>query len=736
MMPYKKVLPFILAAILLALFPGVAQAVKEIEIVGSYFANEYFTDAWNRLELRINNNSAKDFQGSVTFNLGGRYVRDVFVEAGKAGSQFFYLPPLSYVTSDLQLSERIVLRDQRGRIVDETRLTISVGPAPVFVGVMGKQAGDFKRISNTADYLTVVGIGPESLDYLQFTHNFRLLIFSNPGALSLSPQQEANLLSWLEAGGLLLVGGGSGWQQSAALLPPGLLPLRPTGVEMLGADDLAPLGLPYLMPGDYTIGVGDISGRALISSQGKALLVAKEVGRGTVLWSALDLESPPLTNAANAEAFWQKVLLLRPVDKNLAPDANFVNNIFNAISQDDLATSLTPSKLFLILLGYIILVGPVNWLVLWKIDRREWAWFVIPAVALLLTGGFFAFGRLGRSSEEVIFQVNLISQHTARLATAESFSGVFVSSSKRITLSSETMLVPRSGEMESRLEGGKYILELASPPLWSVQQFYASKVLATPGGIELKGDPKSGFQITNNGEQDFYAAFLKLGQDWFTVDDLAAGHSKLVTKANYPDLQSILARYHSSRFFSFPQWYDISYLAPDSPVFFLGFSEVGTLPIDDRKRVAVDIWIQPLALQDLITPGELNIPRGLLTPQVLAPQMDKHPMRDYFYYSGEEAVVDLVFTLPEKIDYSQGEFLLSLDSLWGDSRGKVLLFNFKDNTWQEVGGLDKQGLRIPLTQPGNYVRENRLTVRISYTGELGFNLDGLDISIKGGRIDD
>jgi len=747
-MKLKKTLALVaVAAALLALLPGTAKAKKDISIVGSLFGDQMFPDSWNRLEVRVQNNTGKDFQGSVSVELGGDYVREVFVEAGKTGSLVFYLPPLAYVQRDYYnvSTHRIYLRDQRGRTVSQASLSVgSKTASSFFVGVLGKQAGDLKRISNVLEYLSTVGMNPDNLDNLQFAQNYRAIILNSPGSVTLNPNQAANLRCWLESGGMLVVGGGSGWQQSAALLPSDLLPVRIQGVETIAAGDLVPLGLPSLEEGEYAIATGEAVGQVLISAGDKPLLAAKKVGKGTVLWSALDLEAAPLLNPANFEAFWQKVFLFRPVMKAYSADSNFVNQLFNSISQDSLASTLSPGKLFLLLLGYIILVGPLNWLVLRKIDRREWAWFVIPAVALLFTAGAFAYGRLGRGSDRVLYQVNLIDLYSQKQANVQSLSGIFVPSSRGMTLSSEANLAPLSGEMVSRFDGSQQVLVLNKPPLWSVQKFYGAGVLDLPGAvqIEAKFDGKSfAAKIANNSGQDFFASFLKVGHEWHEVGSLAAGESKTSTVISQPDFTSILSRYNASLSRSFPLYFDFSYFFPNTTVYFLGFGDSGPLSVaGTNKKVALDIWVQTIEAGDIFAAGSLDIPRGVLTPVALgSAATDYYSPRDYHFYSNEEANVDLVFSLPANIDFSKGEFHLNLDSLWGEGKGTVLAYNFRSNAWQELSSLDnlmKQTRTIFLESPGDLVYENQLTVRISYTGDFGFNLDGIDLSINGGRFND
>lgn len=748
----RKRIIFILigTAVLLALAPGTARAEKEV-VIESYnlFGGQLFPFAWNRLEVRVANKSGEDFQGSLTVELGGKYQRQIFAEKGKTGTEVFYLPPLAEVRPDYYNVSgfRLSLADGKGRGVDQSNLPGGTNPTStnLYIGVLGRPAGDFKRLSNALDNLEVVAMLPEYLDNLSFSQNFRGIILSNPGSLTLSPRQAENLLRWLQAGGTLVLGGGSGWQQSAALVPSQLLPVQVSGVENVASADLAPLGIQTQGEKQYTLAVGQLTGEALVSAGERPLLALKKAGRGNVLWAAVDLEASPLDDAANAEAFWEKLFLLAPLQEALSFESSFLSDLFNSLAQDSLAANLSPGKLFLLLLGYILLVGPVNWLVLRKIDRRELAWLIIPAMAVLLTAGAFFYGRLGRGSDEILYQVNLVHQFSPDQALVQGLNGVFVPSTHNITIKSEGYLGPVSDQVTAMPEGEGQVLEINKPPLWSVQKFTGAGFLDLPGQVQVETqyDQAQGrlqAKATNNSGQDFFAAFIKVGQDWYEFGDLPAGGTKSATGTGMPDLQNLLLRYNH-RGQVYLGWYDFDLLFSGSSVYFLGFGARGALPVEGAdKVVALDLWFQPLALADFYPAGPFSVSPGTLTPAVLGSGREERWSKgEYHYYSQEERNLDLVFTLPDNLDYTVGEYYLQLGSFWGEARGTVQVYNFSLGAWQDMEELEtlfKSPAHIRLDTPGDLVHRSRVRVRLCYLGDIGFNLDGISISINGGRIND
>jgi hypothetical protein len=740
MMRLNKALALILAVSLLVLLPGFARAAQEFNIEAALFAG-IFENTWNRMDVRVENKSTSDFQGSILVELQGEYLREVFVEAGKAVTLTLYLPPMGFSSGNGFSQHKISLLDQQGRGVSQETITLgSYTDVSLVAGVMAREFSDFRRITNVLSYLDVQPMYPSSLDFYQFSLNYRAIILSNPD-VTLSPQQSANLRHWLESGGLLIIGGGSGWQQSAAPVPSDLLPVRVQGAETISAGELSPLGLPSLEEGNYAVAVGENLGEVLISSPGgKPLLVAKKVGKGSVLWSALDFEAEPLLNAANAETFWQQIFLLRPLQAVPTLNKGIINQFLNGISQDSLAAALSPGKLFLLLLGYIILVGPVNWVVLRKLDRREWAWFVIPAVAVLLTAGFFAYGRIGRGSDAILYQVNVINQFSAQQANVESFSGVMVPNTRKMTLGSDAHLVPFSEEIASRFVDGRQMLALDSPPLWSVQNFVGAKVVDTPGSVEVNvringSADRFEAKVTNNSGQDFFDSYVKMGNRWLQVGPLASGETKDSASMVHPDLNTILSRYNSF----YGGWFDPSAFVNGMNMCFLGFGDSGQLKVEGINRtVALDIWVQTIDVRDILASGQVTIPRGVLHPTVQGQAVtEDYYIKNYHFFSHGKDSVDLIFSLPDNLDYSSGEFRLYMDNLWGDAEGKISVFNHKSQRWEELSprlasGTD--GFLLPGIE--DLVFENRLTVRIDYSGDFGFYLDSIDIAVFGGRTND
>jgi hypothetical protein len=82
-----------------------------------------------------------------------------------------------------------------------------------------------------------------------------------------------------------------------------------------------------------------------------------------------------------------------------------------------------------VLLLYIVLIGPVNYLVLKRLDRRELAWATIPLLTLVFTGAVYAFGATTKGRTVVVNTVSVVRiAPENRAAEALAFYGIFTPS--------------------------------------------------------------------------------------------------------------------------------------------------------------------------------------------------------------------------------------------------------------------------------------------------------------------
>lgn len=214
-----------------------------------------------------------------------------------------------------------------------------------------------------------------------------ILVLDDVDTSRLSAAQSAGLQAWIESGGQLVVTGGPGGLPTAAGVAD-LLPVTVTGSDTIA--DLPALsefgGVPFSSRGPYVIaGSRLVEGESLIQQEDVPILAYRPVGLGGVYFLALDPKAVPMAGWPGAERVWGLIADQVPQPP---PWGNGIQDGFTATQAVSAIPGLSlPSalQLALFLLIYIAVIGPINFLVLKRLNRRELAWVTIPLLVLLFS---------------------------------------------------------------------------------------------------------------------------------------------------------------------------------------------------------------------------------------------------------------------------------------------------------------------------------------------------------------
>ena len=129
-------------------------------------------------------------------------------------------------------------------------------------------------------------------------------------------------------------------------------------------------------------------------------------GTGAVTIVGFDPATDWIADSKDASTpLWRRLLPARAgTTTALNDDGQLVSAIWNLPS-----LALPPiGGLIALLFGYILLIGPVNYLVLRWLDRREWAWVTIPTLIAVFTVGAFGFGNALRGSDLIVHEIAIV----------------------------------------------------------------------------------------------------------------------------------------------------------------------------------------------------------------------------------------------------------------------------------------------------------------------------------------
>lgn len=219
-------------------------------------------------------------------------------------------------------------------------------------------------------------------------------------------------------------------------------------------------------PSPPNASIEELVGRIELAEGGVAesvpLLVRQAVGLGQVVLVTVDLAEP-------AFAEWEGrprllATLLSAIDTNSSADKSGRRNS-GRLGYDDLSGQLrvaldhfpsvwpinfTAASLFT--LAYLILIGPIDYLLLSKTGiARHWTWFTFPAILLGISGGAWWISQQAHGAQVQVNQVTLIDIDYSQHATRGTYWGALYS--------------PNSQRLRLELEQGKLDwLKAETPP--------------------------------------------------------------------------------------------------------------------------------------------------------------------------------------------------------------------------------------------------------------------------------
>jgi hypothetical protein len=248
---------------------------------------------------------------------------------------------------------------------------------------------------------------PGLLDSVDF------MLFSDIDTGSLSGNQRSALADWVAIGRHLIVTGGPNWQATVAGLLD-LLPLRPTNVQT--ADNLTPLmrwmGKNDDLDGQTIVATGRLApgGRALIeTAEGTPLLARWSYGAGVVDYLAADPANVPLRGWDLMPEFWYAIA--SSIDPLPSWGYGFTRWSDAAAAVEQLpGLDLLPDALplFGFLALYIVLIGPLNYFILNRLNRRELAWLTIPSLIAIFTLLAYLLGTSLRGNQAILSRLMLV----------------------------------------------------------------------------------------------------------------------------------------------------------------------------------------------------------------------------------------------------------------------------------------------------------------------------------------
>ena len=761
-------------------------------------------DGWCPLYILLSNEGANvegELNVAVRSASGGDehdvYVKPVLLPAHSRKAFFLYLPSAGWTS---QLIVRLVSGGET--LVSQPASMRRLGEDDRLYGVASGNPSALNFLSDVAPAGGQAVVAHLSLETLPPTplgwEGLDVLILNDVDTTVLGAEQRQALETWVAHGGHLIVGGGAGAARTVAGVAH-LLPVT-VGGGTRPVDDLWALG-EHVAPGPYAVAEVTLrDGEALIEQrdergdeQGDLILLARRTyGAGKVDFLAFDAGLNPFARWDDNAQMWDFIVGAGTADiQRLAVRNGYSGrDAINAIPGLELPSTL---QILAFMLVYTLLIGPVNYLVLRKLDRRELAWLTIPALVVGFTVLAYVTGFQIRGSAAIVHRLAVVYVPKG-LPSASGGTGR-VSQLVGLFSPRRTTYDVRVQDAQARQMPGDYYGGPAAQPLHvtegaegstvtglrvdvgGIQPFVAEGYVDVPGveaDLELVVGASERPQVQGtlrNGERPLEGAVLIVGGNDQRLGDLEPGEEvtislhlragatsggvggpyypggsgvpeQILGTGNYWDDRNLYRRYQFLQAIFSSEGSGVTYgemrLAPG--LYLVGWAEGEVpLPVEVVGRpfstIETSLYVYDLPVAGLETGTKITIPPGLITRQVEETTGNVDVWPEGFHMEPEAEIMFSFAIWP-------GVAVQQVDELVLDMRGssygrtshppRVSLWNRESDSGWET--LDVGWGRHSIPNAGDYVLPSgAVLLRLETDAEWPADVESLTITITGQR---
>ena len=590
------VICFVIASMFVIL-PKNASARERTDVptlqVKAGFESYYRDGNWIPVQITLHNDGP-DFDGSLSLispnpqfqlsssqEIPSNYQVSISLANGAQKQVIMYLP----LYFDVQ-NVTVKLLNSSGQIVgSQTAPLIPLSQGDVFIGVLSDQNAGFSSLSALS--LPNQG-GSIRLEFLNANimptmaaalKNFNIIVLDNFTTNNLSAIQLNALQNWTNQGGSLILVGGPEWHRTLGTLPAELAPIQVYSSAMI------PAGTVLLPPGSTTQSSGqpkipttlhspvpisaamlkqqanDNKSKIILASQTTPLIVQTRQEQGMIIYLAFDPTLEPILGWQGIGPLWNS-LLLRSMGDQLLPHFGISPGLGSSTQQVEpvlanrmsgFLQSLLPSTipppwrtLAILLLCYLLVLGPIRYLFVKRLKSRYWSWRIILSSILIFSLLSYGLAYIEKGSSILSDSISLaqFSQNGTSVHIS-TYMGVFV---------------PNEGDYQVQIPGNVLVQQspdnfstTASPftgvhttvlpsqnstdvnlqdvNIWTLHTILAEQDRQVHKGLNSQLTLQDGAlvgTVTNAFSYALSDAFLLMPNDAFSIGHLAAGETKHV----------------------------------------------------------------------------------------------------------------------------------------------------------------------------------------------------------------
>ena len=460
-----------------------------------------------------------------------------------------------------------------------------IAPTTLLVGVLSDspQTLNYLNIGTANDQLmrgevwqTIALTQDTFPDSYELMRAFSFLAVDGVDISQFSDAQRQALETWLKNGGVAIVGGGtravSAYRGFAGMtgITTGA-PYSAQGAAQALVDALSDTQFPLTESAVSAQGTallspinGDLA-QQIAALEGKTLIARSQVGSGLVYTTAFSLSEKPLSGWKGMSCFWQRVLLSTGASayQNLVDSSsNYYRSSRDYYTDTSMLTTLgianDESMIYpmLAIAVFLLLAGAGSYLLLKRLDKREWMWLTVPVLSACCVGVLSLMGSRMQLNKPAATAYSIYNISSDGRTSSATMAGVAIAQKENITVSSrENALVEPSNTYYSYYEedddtktymhslrylytlGEKRAVTFPAAGAWEVQLLYIqpeeNTQLNVSASIWWEDDGLHG-EIVNNSDYTLDAGYVLTMYGYCTTPRILPGQTAKIAIVENP----------------------------------------------------------------------------------------------------------------------------------------------------------------------------------------------------------
>lgn len=762
----KKNNAILLIAILFTIslgFFNVAYAEEPFEIKTSIGFNGFYKNNYAApISIEVKNNE-KDIDGKIQILFGNvffadkelytAYTKELNIAKGATKTIDMELKLANYITE-----YKIRILDKKNKIIWEDESVPMPSPKAkdvIGVGILSDEYESlwylplmtFSKLDEGIDKrdTAICDLGGKLSTDIRYLEMLDVIVINNFGTEKLTSEEKDVLKKWINNGGILLVGTGPNYNKTlSGLADINFINVNGTTTisEINNIKDSSGNSFNPEAPLPIIKAESDI-GSVIVEEENHPIVFTKESGKGKITIFAFDLGLSPFIDWSKKDEFVENIIAGDIINLNVNSEQTLVGNgsnnrLFSLVQY--LPRDRVPSGkiIITILIMFTIIVGPINYLILRKMDKREKAWITIPVISVIFSIVMLIWGGRVNFNEPLMNNISIIQiNNDTNSYDISTFSGITnfrngdidISSNEDVDIGAKESYDYYVYSDYANYEDNDIILEyilsknkivsFKKKGVWDLQEVSLKETKKLEQGIipdlKLKGNTISG-EIKNYSNMNLEDAILIYGLEFYKLGDLKKGESKIISfDMNNPNSSNQSGSKYSKEIFqlidSIYPWSSIQNTAKNQDTilnqamkrdilegFFLNYNGDS-----NNKDIYIIGWNTEKLSSDIMVNGKaperidrniisipvdlkyekgevVEIPHGIFTPQVLEISGLNYDTYNGTFYGQGDVVISI--KSDEKIDFQEIDIELANARI--SSSHKAWVYNYNNNEWEEL----------------------------------------------------